>query len=106
LPTLLPVSLSPSPISSPPSYNIISQHNLNVIIRQQQEQLAAMQAQIQALLAGGVVVKRAEKSGAVSTEVTRPQIFNGTSSKVSEFVTACRLYIRMKMREVAVEKQI
>ena len=31
---------------------------------------------------------------------------NKISSKVSDFVTACKLYIRMKMRGVAVEKQI
>ena len=35
---------SPSPIDSPPSYNNMSQINLHEIIRQQQEQLAAMQA--------------------------------------------------------------
>jgi len=87
---------SPSPINSPPSYNTMSQHDLNAIIRQQQKQLAAMQVQIQALLA----------REAVSIEVARPQIFNETLSKVSEFVTACRLYIKIKMREMVVEKQI
>jgi len=48
----------PSPINSPPSYHTISQHNLYAIIRQQQKQLAAMQAQIQALIVGGAVVGR------------------------------------------------
>ena len=56
--TLLLLPSSPSPIDSPLSYHTISQHDLHTIIRQQQEQLVAMQAQIQALIIGGVGVER------------------------------------------------
>jgi len=41
-----------------------------------------------------------------STEVVRLQVFDGTLSKVSDFVIAYRLYIRMKIKGAAVEKQI
>jgi len=34
------------------------------------------------------------------------EVFNGTLGKVSSFITACKLYIRMKMRGVVVKEQI
>jgi len=34
-----------------------------------------------------------------NTEVARLQMFNGSSGKVLGFVKACKLYIRMKIRE-------
>jgi len=88
----------------------MSQINLYEIIQQQQEQLAAMQVQIQALLATG-----GERTGSVERgttgfnigsqmEVAKPAIFNGEAGRVGGFVIACSLYLRMKMREVIVEE--
>jgi len=88
----------------------MSQINLHEIIRQQQEQLAAMQAQIQALLAaqgearaGGEVVGPNMGS---HMEVTKLAIFNGEAGKVGGFITAYRLFLRMKLREAMVEEQV
>ena len=39
-------------------------------------------------------------------EVAKPAIFSGEAGKVGGFVTACRLYLRMKMREATVEEQV
>jgi len=87
----------------------MSQINLHEIIRQQQEQLVAMQMQIQALLAGAAaggerVAREVGREG--GAEVVKSQIFDGMSSKVAEFITAYKLYIRIRMREESVKKQI
>jgi len=88
----------------------MSQLNLHKIIRQQQEQLAVMQAQIQALLAvqgGAGVGGGAMGSNAGShMEVAKPAIFNGEAGRVGGFITACRLYIKMKLRGNTVEEQV
>jgi len=101
--------LSSTSIDSPPHYNM-SQLNLHEIIRQQQEQLAAMRAQIQALLAaqGGVGAggTRTEPNTGSHMEVAKPAIFNGEIGKVGGFITACRLYLKMKMRGTSVEEQV
>ena len=39
-------------------------------------------------------------------EVAKPAIFNGEVGKVGGFITACRLYIRMKLRGMLVEEQV
>ena len=85
----------------------MSQINLHEIIQQQQKQLAAIQAQIQALLAargveGGVI----GSNMGLHMEVAKSAIFNEGAEKVGEFVTMCRLYLRMKMKEGIVEEQV
>jgi len=69
-----------------------------------------MQAQIQALLAAQ---GRAGTGGAVigsnvgpNIEVAKLAIFNKEAEKVGEFITACRLFLRMKLRGATVEEQV
>ena len=71
-----------------------------------------MQVQIQALLAaaeGGAGREEyavPEVNRGYQMEVAKPAIFSGEAGKVGRFIMACRLYLRMKMREATVEEQV
>ena len=89
----------------------MSQNNLHTIIQQQQEQLAAIQVQIQALLAavgGGAGVGGIATGTNIGSplEVAKPAIFNGEAEKVGGFISACKIYIRNKLRGETVEGQV
>jgi len=69
-----------------------------------------MQAQIQALLVAQGEVRTAEEAMGSNIgshmEVVKPAIFNGEAGKVGGFITACRLFLRMKLRGSMVEEQV
>ena len=72
--------------------------------------MAAMQMQIQALLAvgGGAGTGGATTGSTLGPhmEVAKLAIFNGEAGKVGGFITACRLFLRMKLRRATVEEQV
>ena len=72
--------------------------------------MAAIQVQIQALLAaqGGAGVGREATGSNVGShmEMAKPAIFNREAAKVGGFITACRLFLRIKMRGATVEEQV
>jgi len=79
----------------------MSQPNYPAIIWQLQEQIAALTAQV-----GGAAERGVERSALAATKVAKPQTFDRIPLKVSRFVGACKLYIRMRLRETLVEEQI
>ena len=95
-PIPLPLT-SPSP---PPPYTM-SQSNYPAIIWQLQEQIATLTAQVEGAAGRGV-----GEGASAATEVAKPQTFDRTPLKVSRFVRACKLYIKMRLRESSVEEQV
>ena len=65
--------------------------------------MAAIQIQIQVLLAEGIGGAGREEERRGEVEVAKPQIFNGTSAKVGGFISACKLYIKIRLRGEIVE---
>ena len=93
LPT--PPPLTPLTSSTPPPpYEMSQQPDYPTIIRQLQEQITTLSEQVAGRTGGE----------AAGLEVAKPQVFDGTPSKVSGFVTACKLYGKAKLRGVPVEE--
>jgi len=73
-----------------------------------------MQIQIQALIAGEAMVEAGGATEGVTEgsnigfniEMVKSPVFNGEAGKVGGFISAYRLYLRMRMRRAMVEKQI
>jgi len=86
----------------------MSQINLHEVIQQQQEQLAAIQAQIQALLTAAAAAGSTETGSNMKPhmKVAKPAIFNREAEKVGGFIIACRLFLKMKLRRATVEEQV
>jgi len=74
----------------------MSQPGYPTIIRWLQEQITTLSEQV----AGG------DRREAMNLEIAKPQVFDGTLSKVSGFMTACKLYGKARMREVLLKEQI
>ena len=78
-------------------------------MRQKKEQIAILQTLVVAQARGRegrVEVAAFEPNIRSNIDIAKSLVFDGNVSKVSGFLTACRLYIRIKIRDTAVKKQI
>ena len=65
------------------------------------------------MLLGAIEGMEAEEAAAApwpntgsNVEVAKPQTFNGEASKISRFLIAYKLYIRMRISEVVIKEQM
>jgi len=74
-----------------------SQINYKLLVQQQQKQLIVLQTQLQALLVAQGKEAVPKPNIELNMEVTKLQLFDRDSGKVTGFVMICRSYIRMRM---------
>ena len=65
-----------------------------------------MQAQIQVLLTATAGKGRETAKGSNMGPNTKLPVFDGEVEKIGRFITVCKSYLRIKIREILVEKQI
>jgi len=66
--------------------------------------------QIQALIVGGAEIREGGTMEGSNTEsnieMAKPLVFNGEVGRVGGIIMACKLYLRMRMREATMKEQI
>ena len=68
--------------------------------------MVVIQAQIQVLLAAKKEEATEGPNIRSNVEVTKPLVFNREARKIGGSITVCKLYLRIRIREVSVEEQI